>query len=265
MKIRVDVSVFGTAQTYTEESQELASAAPQPVKAGPVRVVLDPKGAAAYERRVSFAGFVDDIAVSPIPGLLEFVRARVSLDFLPSAGAGTYTDANASAVPIDGMPDQVASTPASPWRSVEFLDGRVAMLGNDLTGVAGDVTNYENDGGEESPVTGDGVAYGDSGMEFQTLDAVRQVGFPAELVMIAPGQTFSVATLYQQHLTPLTVLVRQDTSPTPTGPTPTTRATGTPSPSATEPPATPPSPTATGQAPGGMTLYLPDTRDRDAP
>jgi hypothetical protein len=254
LKIRLDVTFIGMQTMYTEESDVVDLAPPEAVTAGPVRVVLDSAGTmAAYGRRVRLGSGLGDFDPS-FPGLLTVNSAMVALDFLPSAGAGTYRDANTQGgVPIDGVADTVASSPWSPWRSVEFVDGRLVML-NQAT--AGAENAYAD--GTFAGDTGDMIAHGQTGAQASDLDGLLAASFPGEMVMVGPGQDFAGATLYEQGLQPLDAEVFFAVVPTATGPTP------TPSPTESETPVTPtstlaPSATPTGDATTvvGARLFLP--------
>jgi hypothetical protein len=252
LKVRVNATFLGMPTTITEESDEATIPAPEAVSTGPVRVVLDTSGEmAAYERRVRLGSGLSDIP--SLPGVITVNDAMVALDFLPSAGPGTYKDANTAGVPIDGVADAVAASPWSPWRSVEFADGRLVLL-NKPAGVQ----NHYTDGSFEGD-TGDGVAHGQTGVFATGTDALVAAEFPGELVMVGPGQTFEGGTLYSQAVAPLVAEVMFNVVPTATGPTPTPSETWTPT--QTVPAATtqPPSATPTREATpeGGASLFLP--------
>ncbi len=271
LKIRVEVTLLGTSTTYTEESNAIAVPAVQPVSSGLVRVVLNATGtAAAYARRVSLRGVLDTTDPS-VPGLIEVDGVEVALDFMPSAGAGTYRDANtASPVAIDGATDTVAPLPWSPWRAVEFLDGGLLIL-SDPVDAGTDASNTFLDGGPFPPSdTGDGVTYGQTGVMAGSVAALNATGFPGVFVMMSPGQEIEPATLYEQARQPLTAAVGfSDSSvPCPTSPGPSATPTRTPTGQATTPGPTDsvptPTPTMLDDGPCGdgrldCYLYLPNT------
>jgi hypothetical protein len=266
MKIRVEVTLFGTTVTYTEESDTLSVPDVEAVSTGTVRVVLNDAGtAAAYGRRVQLSSLLGDLVPS-VPGLLTINDAQVALDFLPSAGQGSYLDANAaSPVVIDGVADTVAAMPWSPWRSVEFLDGRLVTLGGEVS-PADAASNMFLDGAPFPRDTGDGVTHGQVGVQAGSMDALLQADFPGEWVFLSPGQGFEAATLYSQAVEPLGVTVSFDAF-TPSCPTPVVSDTPTPTPtgSATTPAPTP-TPTMFDDGPCGdgrrdCFLYLPQTRN----
>jgi hypothetical protein len=253
LKVRMDVTFLGMPTTFTEESDLVDLPPPEAVTTGAVRVVLDSAGTmAAYARRVRLGSGLGDF--TQVPGLITVNGAMVALDFLPSAGAGTYRDANTLAgVPIDGAPDTVAASPWSPWRSVDFTDGRLVML-NHATAAA---ENAYADGTFAGD-TGDMIAHGQTGAMAADLDGLLEASFPGEMVMVAPGQEVSGETLYDHALGPLETEVVFAVVPTPTGPTPTPSATDTDTPATTATTAAPSaSPTGDATAVVGARLFLP--------
>lgn len=260
LKIRVEVTLLGMTTTYDEESNMIAAPAVAPVSTGPVRVVLNAAGtAAAYARRVSLIGILDTSDPS-VPGLIQVEGVELGLDFMPSAGPGTYRDVNtASPVPIDGAIDVVADRPWSPWRSVEFLDGRLVILSNPVdTGT--DASNTFIDGGPFPPRdTGDGVTYGQTGVMAGSVDALNATGFPGVFVMLSPGQEIDAATLYEQSQQPLAAAVAMLGSvvPCPTSPGPSATPTRTPTGQSTTPRPTTPAPTPTGTVTWAYQVRIP--------
>lgn len=263
LKLRLTVSLAGFGeQTVTEEELALlgvdvGALTPDPVIAGPVRLVLDATGTAmAYGERFVFRLAVFDDTVVP-PGL-ALISARASMDLSPDALPATYADANVPAgVPVDGEPDDVPQRPVPAWREVSVADGRLVFVrpAEELPATA---SVYYQD--EQRPITGDtgdGVSLGDQGVFADTLDDFAGAGFPGDIVALSVDATLTAAMLAENVAAPVELELEVGNQPPTATAGPTTAASPTPTSSATP---VPPTHTATSgpTAPtGGSRLYLP--------
>lgn len=291
-KVRADVYVQGTIdlpgplpdptfvfdETYTEESREVQQAAGEfvfnPVKQGPVRLVLEVDGAGfAYPGQVEVAAAFGRIELPTLPReVMELVdklqlEFRLTLDFAAEALPGRYADANATAgVPIDGSHDSVAEKPIGEWRQVDTPHGGVVVVAARPLALRSLATYYNDRGRDEPPGTGDNKAYGENGVSARELDAVEEAAsFLGWLVVVPPGTDIVGERVQRELRAPLVVrpirVEREacagptETPPaTPTvEPTPTARPTSEPTPTPV-PPASVAPPTATAQPP---VLHLP--------
>jgi hypothetical protein len=102
-----------------------------------------------------------DFSWSPLP----FEWARATADFNPNMIGGTYYDANTPAgVPVDGIPDAVALTPASLWQQISGATGTV-LHADDVSPMQGTVSTYYKDSATVDPTdTGDRKSYGEMGV-----------------------------------------------------------------------------------------------------
>lgn len=298
-KVRADVYVEGSIdlpgplpdptfvfdETYTEESREVQQAAGEfvfnPVKQGPVRLVLEVDGAGfAYPGQVEVFAAFGRIELPALPReVMELVdklelEFRLSLDFAAEALPGRYADPNATAgVPIDGSHDQVPEKPIGEWRQVDTPHGGVVVVAARPLALRSLGTYYNDRGRDEPPGTGDNRAYGENGVSARELDAVEEAAnFLGWLVVVPPGSDIVGERVQRELRTPLVVrptrvarevCLRPTKTVPPTStvePTPTLRPTRTATPSP-PPSAAPPPATATPRA-----LLLPAAlRDAAAP
>ena len=113
----------------------------------------------------NFSGFTLDAC----PAGVTFNWARFSLDLLNPDDTGfstaTYYDRDTTAgVPIDGTHDPEVGTAAVPWSQVSGNYGSMVQL-RDFSITSGDIQNYYLDSDVFNAMdTGDGYAYGDSGL-----------------------------------------------------------------------------------------------------
>ncbi len=239
LKIRVQATIGGTTSVLTEEELAVfggAQLTTQPVKAGLVRVVLDPTGASlAYDRRVTLYGELSGLegVRPPIPGF-ELGAVRVSLDLASGLGEVRYSDANLPAgVLVDGQPDEVPASPLPAWRQVAVAEGRAVLLRADASQESAAAVYYKDDATQDADDTGDYRSYGDNGVRGERVEDYLSAGFPGELVALAPDAAITAADLAAQAANPLVVTVTVgELPPTPTpGPaTPTPEHTPSPTP-----------------------------------
>ena len=149
----------------TEESLELDE--PQPkILDGRVRAIAGyqelGQGILTIAYRSQFYDLVTvDFSWSPLP----FEWARATADFNQNMMGGIYYDANTpSGVPVDGVPDAVATTPASLWQQISAATGTV-MHAADVSPMQGTVSTYYKDSATVDPTdTGDKKSYGEMGV-----------------------------------------------------------------------------------------------------
>lgn len=172
-KLRAEISAFGQTQTLTEDAIDTQDVSLD--KAGPVRVIVhvvpsDPRLENVISTTtLAYASYIETITridASAVPSAATLKSVRLSTDLLPSASGAIYYDENTAAgVTIDGSPDNVAATPfADGWRQVSLDSGatvQVFSIEGDLQ--AGKQHFYQDDTSPDND-TGDGMAYGDSGL-----------------------------------------------------------------------------------------------------
>jgi hypothetical protein len=140
-------------------------------KSGPVRAIRTYVGANSgpyverqhifYDRREDITTF---LRVHSIPGVMDF------FDYSPAAAGMTYRNSlNPAGVRIDGVPD--TPTPgAFTWEQVSGRQGGMSIVDSFVTDTPLTVGSYYLDdgspgGGAETQCTGDGAAYGSSGLQ----------------------------------------------------------------------------------------------------
>ncbi len=140
-------------------------------KSGPVRAIRSYVGANSGPRtqrdQIFYAQRQDShtmLRVHTIPSIMDFV------DYSAAAIGMTYSnDLNTSGVTIDGVPDSPAAGPIV-WQMVSGAQGSMIQAGTVSTNIPGfNYTSYYLDkaapaGGAETQCTGDGSAYGSSGV-----------------------------------------------------------------------------------------------------
>jgi hypothetical protein len=138
---------------------------------GPVRAIRAYVGANSgpyterqhvfYDRREDITTF---LRVHPIPGVMDF------FDYSPAADGMTYRNSfNPNGVTIDGGPDSPAAG-ASTWEQVSGAQGGLEIVHALTADTPLTVGSYYLDdrspgGGAETQCTGDGAAYGSSGLQ----------------------------------------------------------------------------------------------------
>jgi hypothetical protein len=137
---------------------------------GPVRAIRTYVGANSgpyterqhvfYDRRENITTF---LRVHPIPGVMDF------FDYSPAASGMTYRNSfNPNGVTIDGVPDNPVAG-ASTWEQVTGPQGGLEIVHALAADTSLTVGSYYFDdsspgGGSETQCTGDGTAYGSSGL-----------------------------------------------------------------------------------------------------
>lgn len=149
----------------TEEDIELDE--PQPlILEGRVRAMAgyqdQGQGILTIAYRSQFFDLVTlDFSWSPLP----FEWARATADFNVNISGGTYYDSNTPAgVPVNGVPDTVATSPASLWQQISHSTGTVIHAA-DVSPMQGTVSTYYKDSSTVDPTdTGDQKSYGEMGL-----------------------------------------------------------------------------------------------------
>ncbi|MFN2251007.1 MAG: hypothetical protein ACK2UL_03750 [Anaerolineae bacterium] len=214
MKIRISLRFGPTQQEITEEQLgvlpgiDLPGLTPNPVKAGPVRAILDSAGAAmAYQRRVELN--LDGLRDLEVPAGFDLEGVRCSLDFTDLAVGAKYSDANVpGGVVVDGSADSVPGAPVPAWREMDTADGRVAVLSLPSGPTADARAYYKDDSSLDPSDTGDKRSYGDNGVGAPDVDQFANAGFPGQVVVLpATGESGLVgptaAELAEQAAAPL--------------------------------------------------------------
>jgi hypothetical protein len=189
-------------------------------KSGPVRAIRTYVGANSgpyterqhvfYDRREDITTF---LRVHPIPGVMDF------FDYSPAASKMTYRNSfNQAGIRINGVPDN-PNPGASTWEQVTGSQGGLAIvhsLDSDtpLTIASYYLDNKSPGGGAETQCTGDGAAYGSSGLRVTSSipntdprnGTAAHVTDTRHLYFGSPSMgTHTAATRADQIASPLTV------------------------------------------------------------
>ena len=193
-RTKIRATIFGNP--ITEEAGLLDSPPPAPVKQGPVRVIVQNRGVIGY--RSIFQTLVNVTSPAPISD------ARLSTDFSSQvSGATFYNGVVPGGVTIDGNPDTVAAEPLSPWWQVSDTSGTLVQVA-DTSGVGGTQTNYyEDEDTFDGQDTGDGMAYGDTGISVTSPNAT--ITYKATMWVLPPDQPNVGETVAYQASNPLQV------------------------------------------------------------
>ena len=115
---------------------------------------------------------------------------------------GIYYDANTpSGVPVDGMPDAVATTPASLWQQISAATGTVLHTA-DVSPMQGTVSTYYKDSATVDPTdTGDQKSYGEMGVT--VTNPIKYVYLKVTHYILPPNQPNVGATYYGYFTHPL--------------------------------------------------------------
>jgi hypothetical protein len=187
---------------YTEETLELDE--PQPkILDGRVRAIAGyqelGQGILTIAYRSQFYDRVTvDFSWSPVP----FEWARASADFNQNMMGGTYYDANTpSGVPVDGVPDAIAATPASLWQQISAATGTVIHAA-DVSGMQGTVSTYYRDNATvDAADTGDKKSYGEMGVT--VTNPIKYVDLKVTHYILPSNQPDVGATYYAYFTHPL--------------------------------------------------------------
>jgi len=172
-KIRVQVPMVGL---ITEDRLEI----PLPTlrRDGRIRAVVviadDQVEILSFVGYRSLFRYAIDIDLSEIPLPLSLVR--LSADLNEAAVGSIYYGANTSAgVTIDGVPDNVPTTPVSDWVQASGSSGTFIQVA-DWTGTGGTASTYYKDDATIDPAdTGDKKSYGDAGIRLDNPSKHLQV------------------------------------------------------------------------------------------
>jgi hypothetical protein len=187
---------------FTEETLELDE--PQPlILDGRVRAMAGyqelGQGILTIAYRSQFYDLVTlDFSWSPKP----FEWARATADFNENMSGGAYYDANTpSGVPVDGVPDTVAATPASLWQQISAATGTVVHAA-DVSAMQGVESTYYKDSAAVDPTdTGDQKSYGEMGVV--VTNPIQYVDLKVTHYILPPNQTNVGATYYTYFAHPL--------------------------------------------------------------
>ena len=162
---RTEDTFDGYVNTFPIEGAFVAN------KSGPVRAIRSFVGANSGPRtqrdEIFYAQRQDirtALRVHAIPSIMDFFDYNVA-----ASGMTYFNDLNTGGVTIDGVPDVVTAGPLQ-WQMVTGSQGTVVMSGTVSTNIpAFAYTSYYLDksapgGGSETQCTGDGSAYGSSGL-----------------------------------------------------------------------------------------------------
>ncbi|MCO6453099.1 MAG: hypothetical protein J5I90_20125 [Caldilineales bacterium] len=232
-----------TQDPITEEAIELDE--PQPlILDGRVRAIAGYQGLGQGLLTIAYRSqFFDQVTIDFSWSPLPFEWARASADFNQNMIGGTYYDANTPAgVPVDGVPDVVAASPASLWQQISAGTGTV-LHAADVSPMQGTVTTHYRDSAIVDPAdTGDKKSYGEMGVT--VTDPIKYVYLNVTHYILPPNQPNVGMQYYGYFRHPLQTQAGEQhfsTQPlvtfTPTIlPTPTLTATRTPTPASTATP-----------------------------
>lgn len=125
------------------------------IKDGPVRVILRNGRVLGYGSMLSWS----------IPSVITPSSIRFSIDFDPVITGSTLYNAvtSPSGVTVDGIPETIPDTPASPWFQLSTSQGTLIQMA-DTSLLNGILTNYYVDNSNlDNTDTGDQRHYGDIG------------------------------------------------------------------------------------------------------
>lgn len=152
-------------EVFGEEFAEFDEPQPEIID-GRVRAIagyqIKGQGILTYAYRSQFYDLVAvDLSWIPIP--IDWARA--SADFNENIVPGVYYDANTPlGVPVDGVPDAVATTPAIQWQQISSSTGTIIHTA-DIAPMQGVATTWYRDDATTDPAdTGDKKSYGDMGL-----------------------------------------------------------------------------------------------------
>lgn len=247
-KIRGQASVLLFGQpisTTLFDEESILSLITQPVTitlpiVGPVRAVggNETQGFAFYGSRADFSLALDlsDVDLAPFT-VLHFDFIRVSLDWNDPAGSGlspaVYDNSNGVQVAIDGLPDNVPTTPSANWVQVSGAAGGLVTVG-EIDPANGSLQNYYLDQATPDPNDkGDNRSYGDAGFRLDDPEGLIAVN---QVLYVLPGSSGNVGQLYQNlAANPILAEVMLEVYEVPAG-TPTPTATPSPTPTITPTP-----------------------------
>lgn len=189
----------GIDYVWNQESIEVDELQPE-ILDGKVRAIAGYQGSGqglltvAY-RSQFFDLFKLDLSFSPND--LEWVIA--SADFNANIIPGTYYDANTPmGVAVDGVPDSIASSPATQWQQISSATGTVfhAVEADRMQGVQS--TYYKDDANIDPNDTGDQKSYGDMGITI--TNPIKAIDGSLTHYILPPEQP-NVGAIYYGYFT----------------------------------------------------------------
>jgi hypothetical protein len=195
-KIRADMKLGGGV--LTEEN--LATPASDLVKDGLIRLILRDGKGFAYGSMVRWRVVIPTVLMANVDAV------RFSTDFTPVvSGSMHYNAAVPGGVTVDGVPEAVPPTPLSSWWQLSTGDGTVVFAG-DSSSIDGDKVNYYlDDSTFDAEDTGDGVSFGDIGVDVDVQGLVNPFQYPFAMYFL-PGAQPNVGGVYASYLgAPLSV------------------------------------------------------------
>lgn len=173
-----------------------------PIRDRAVRVIVR-RGSATTFAYASFMQTLMPVDLSSLPGTLNEIR--LSTDFTHTV-TGTYYDENIpTGVTIDGSPDFIATDVLTkPWRQVSLNSGTIIQIA-DAGSLDGDFRHYYKDDSIPDPIdTGDGMSYGDSGVQV-TNPTSRQFTFQTVQYVLPDQQSNQGDQFYEMFQNPVSV------------------------------------------------------------
>lgn len=172
-KLRAEISAFGQTETLDEDAIDTQDVSLD--KAGPVRVIVhvvpsDPRLENVISTTtLAYASYIETITridASAVPSVATLKSVRLSTDLLPeTAGAIYYNENTPTGVTVDGTPDTVAATPFTQgWRQVSLDSGTTVQVFSFDGDLQAEKQHFYLDDSTPDSDTGDGKAYGDSGL-----------------------------------------------------------------------------------------------------
>ena len=133
---------------------------------GRVRAIAGWREGMAFAQTIAYGSMFQDVVsldFSRVPRPVLWMRMSADLD--PAAIGSTYYDANTVAgVTVDGVPDAITTSPASPWMQVSGSTGTVLQV-IELDKLMGTKsTYYKDDATIDNSDTGDKKSYSDTGV-----------------------------------------------------------------------------------------------------
>lgn len=155
--------------------------------------------------------FFLDLSLVPFP----LYWMRLSADFNENIVPGVYYDSNTpSGIPVDGVPDAIATTPASQWQQISADTGTVIHAA-DASGMQGvQSTYYKDDATVDPGDTGDKKSYGDMGMKI--TDPSKVIDVELTHYILPPNQPNAGAKYYDYFTHPLQTQVNEQLFSQPT-------------------------------------------------
>ena len=133
---------------------------------GPVRAIAGWREGQALAQTIAYGSTFQNVVsldFSSVPRPVQWVR--MSADLSPAAVGSTHYDANAKGgVTVDGVPDDIPTSPASQWMQVSGPTGTVLQVMDLATLTGTKTTYYKDDATIDLSDTGDRKSYSDTGV-----------------------------------------------------------------------------------------------------